>query len=55
MARCRVVADDPRPVWEDTHHVLVNEDNVRSDMVVTVREIDEGFVWYFADCKLTHR
>lgn len=36
VARTRVVSDDPRPVWEDTHYALVNEDHVRNDSRVTV-------------------
>ncbi len=40
VARCRVVADDPRPVWEDTHYALVNDDHVRSDSVVTLSIFD---------------
>lgn len=34
--RTRVVSDDPRPRWEDTHWLLVSEDHVRADSRVTV-------------------
>ncbi|KAI9030351.1 hypothetical protein DFJ74DRAFT_656284 [Hyaloraphidium curvatum] len=36
VARTRVVSDNPRPVWHDSHYILVSDDHVRADSKVTL-------------------